>query len=96
MISRVKKVGWYSVAADEVTDISNKEQLIECDTGIFGRAIADKIISCLQALVRSLQSAWSGMMEQVTWLAQSIVQQLSSQQITLLHFTSIVLLIAST
>ena len=58
------------MVADEVTDISNKEQLslvvryvdhgsllvredlvafIECDTGISGRAIADKIISCLQA-----------------------------------------------
>ena len=70
IISRVKKVGWYSVVADEVTDISNKEQLslvvryvdhgsllvredlvafIECDTGISGRVIADKIISCLQA-----------------------------------------------
>ena len=56
--------------ADEVTDISNKEQLslvlryidndsllvredlvgfFECDTGIAGRDLADKVTSCLQS-----------------------------------------------
>ena len=62
---------WYTVIADEVTDISNKEQLsivlryvdsdsvlvredlvgfVECDTGISGRNLADKITTCLEGL----------------------------------------------
>ena len=62
---------WYTVIADEVTDISNKEQLsivlryvdsdsvlvredlvgfVECDTGISGRNLADKITTHLEGL----------------------------------------------
>ena len=70
IIKNVQKARWFSVIADEVTDVSNKEQLslvvryvdldtvlvredllgfFECDTGISGRDLANKIISCLQA-----------------------------------------------
>ena len=70
IIRKVHKAKWFSVIADEVTDVSNKEQLslvvryvdadtllvredllgfLECDTGISGRALADKITSTLQA-----------------------------------------------
>ena len=69
IIARVKQVGWYTVATDEVADVSNKEQLsivvrfvgceslivredlvgfTECDSGISGCALADKIMMYLQ------------------------------------------------
>jgi hypothetical protein len=68
IISMVHASKWFTVIADEVTDISNKEILsialryvdsatllvredyvgfFECDTGISGRHLADKITSCL-------------------------------------------------
>ena len=68
IIGNVQVVKWFSVIADEVTDVSNKEQLslvwryvepdtllvredlvgiVECETGISGRALADKITSCV-------------------------------------------------
>ena len=70
IIGNVQVAKWFSVIADEVTDVSNKEQLslvlryvepdtllvredivgfFECDTGISGRALADKITSCVRA-----------------------------------------------
>ena len=70
IIGNVQVAKWFSVIADEVTDVLNKEQLslvlryvepdtllvreylvgfFECDTGISGRALADKITSCVQA-----------------------------------------------
>ena len=69
IITKIEAAKWYTVIADEVTDVSNKEQLslvvryvdtdtllvredligfIECDTGITGRSLADKITSSLQ------------------------------------------------
>ena len=68
--TKVQAAKWFTVIADEVTDVSNKEQLslvvryvdhdtlsvredllgfFECDTGITGRALADKVTGCLQA-----------------------------------------------
>ena len=69
ILDRVRRAQWFTVIADEVTDISNKEQLslvlryidpstsfvredlvsfIECDTGITGHCIADKIKGALR------------------------------------------------
>ena len=69
IIGNVQVAKWFNVIADEVTDVSNKEQLslvlryvepdtllvrkylvgfFECDTGISGRALADKITSCVR------------------------------------------------
>ena len=69
IIGKVKAAKWFTVIADEVTDISNREQLsivlrhvdsatltvredlvgfFECDTGISGRNLADKIKSTLE------------------------------------------------
>ena len=71
IIQKVQAAKWYTVIADEVTDISNKEQLsivlsyvesdslvvredivgfTECDTGISGQNLADKITTLLEAL----------------------------------------------
>ena len=68
IITNVKTAKWFTVIADEVTDISNKEQLslvlryvnqenllvcedlvgfFECDTGISGHQLADKIVKYL-------------------------------------------------
>ena len=70
IISKVIAATWFTVIADEVTDVSNKEQLSlvlryvdpdtlfiredlvgfsECDTGITGRQLSDKIIASLEA-----------------------------------------------
>ena len=70
IITKVRAAKWFTIIADEVTDVSNKEQLslvvryvdhdtlsvrvdllgfFECDSGITGRALADKITGCLQA-----------------------------------------------
>ena len=70
IITKIQAAKWFTVIADEVTDVSNKEQLslvvryvdhntlsvredllgfFECDTGITGRALADKVTMCLQA-----------------------------------------------
>ena len=70
IIGNVQVAKWFSLIADDVTDVSNKEQLslvlryvepdtllvredlvgfFECDTGISGRALADKITSCVRA-----------------------------------------------
>ena len=62
IITKVQAAKWFTVIADEVTDVSNKEQLSlvvryvdhntlsvredllgECDTGITGHALADKV-----------------------------------------------------
>lgn len=69
ILNRVKEAGWFTVVADEVTDLSNEEILsivlryvdpnsalvredfvsfLECDTGITGHCLADKIMGCLQ------------------------------------------------
>ena len=69
ILDRVKRAVWYTVKADEVTDISNKEQLsvvlryvdpdtvlvredlvsfFECDEGITGSNIAEKIADSLE------------------------------------------------
>ena len=66
----IEAAKWYTVISDEVTDVSNKEQLslvlsyvdsdtllvredligfVECNTGITGRELANKITSSLQA-----------------------------------------------
>lgn len=71
ILVRVKNAGWYSVIADEVTDVSNKELLsivlryvnpetaviredfvgfLECDTGVTGKCLADKILGFLTML----------------------------------------------
>ena len=76
ILGRVKTAKFFSVIADEVTDISNKEQMslvlryvdpaaevikedfidfIECDTGVTGEALSQKIIGRLQALDLDLQ-----------------------------------------
>ena len=68
IIDKVKAAKWFTVIADEVTDVSNREQLsivlqyvdsatltvredlvgfFECDTGISGRNLSDKIKSTL-------------------------------------------------
>ena len=70
ILNKVKAAQWFTVISDEVTDLSNKEQLsivlryvdpdtllvredlvsfLECDTGITGRCLADKIIHSLQS-----------------------------------------------
>lgn len=70
IVGNIEAAKWYTVIADEVTDVSNKEQLslvlryvdpdtlsvredligfVECDTGITGRGLADKITSSLEA-----------------------------------------------
>ena len=70
IISKVIAATWFTVIADEVTDVSNKEQLslvlryvdpdtlliredlvgfFECDTGITGRQLSDKMIAYLEA-----------------------------------------------
>ena len=69
IIWKVHRAKWFSIIADEVTDVSNKEQLnlvvryidvdtllvredllgfFECNNGISGRNLADKITSSLQ------------------------------------------------
>lgn len=71
IVQNVQAAKWYTVIADEVTDVSNKEQLsivlryidgdsqsvredlvgfVECDMGISGRSLANKIISYLEEL----------------------------------------------
>lgn len=71
IIRKVQPAKWYTIIADEVTDLSNKEQLsivlryvdsdnvlvredlvgfVECDTGISGRNLADKITTHLEGL----------------------------------------------
>ena len=68
IIQKVQAAKWYTVIADEVTDLSNKEQLsvvlryvdsvswedlvgfTECDTGISGQNLAEKIMTYLEAL----------------------------------------------
>ena len=68
ILKRVMGAGWYSIIADEVSDLSNKELLslvlhyidfdtalvcedfvsfLECDTGITGLCLADKILTFL-------------------------------------------------
>ena len=96
IIGNVQVAKWFSVI-DEVTDVSNKEQLslvlryvepdsllvredlvgfFECDTGISGRALADKITSCVRAYSLDLSNLrGQAMMERVTWLVQLMVQQ---------------------
>ncbi len=64
IVAKLNKAKWFTMIADEVTDTSNKEQLslvvngivredllsfIECDTGVSGSALADKMLSCLNA-----------------------------------------------
>ena len=69
ILKKVKKAQWFTVIADEVTDLSNKELLsldlryvdhdtglaredvmdfLECDTGITGHSLADKIATTQQ------------------------------------------------
>ena len=52
----------------------------ECDTGITGRDLADRIVGCLCANgldpTKALTFAVRLTMEEVTWLAQSMVQLL--------------------
>ena len=71
LVGNIKAAKWYTVISDEVTDVSNKEQLslvlryvdsdtlfvqedligfVECNTGISGHALANKITSNLQAI----------------------------------------------
>ena len=70
IVGNIKAAKWYTVISDEVTDVSNKEQLslvlryvdldtllvredligfVECNTGITGCELANKITSSLQA-----------------------------------------------
>ena len=70
LLDKVKTAKWFTVIADEVTDLSNKELLslvlryvdcdtgsaredlmgfLECDMGITGRCLADKIMTTLQS-----------------------------------------------
>ncbi len=115
-MAKIAVAKWYTVIADEVTDVSNKEQLslvvryvdadvllvredvigfVECDTGITGRCLADKITSSLQTYGLDLSKA-KLMMELVTWLVQLMGQQLSSPNNTHLLCIFTVLRIAST
>ena len=76
VINKVKEAKWFTVVADEVTDVANREQLsiviryvdsdtllvredlvgfFECDTGITGRSLADKIMSTLERFGLDLQ-----------------------------------------
>ena len=76
IIRRVVDSKWFTVIADEVTDVSNREQLsivlryvdnstlivredqvvfIECDEGISGRDLADKITGSLKEFGLDLQ-----------------------------------------
>ena len=69
ILDKVKRAIWYTIISDEVTDVSNKEQLslvlryvdpntvhvredlvsfFECDEGVTGRCLANKIIRSLQ------------------------------------------------
>ena len=63
IVARIKKVGWYTIIADEVIDASNREQLslvfryvireyLVCfsdyDSGISSRALSGKIMMCFQ------------------------------------------------
>ena len=56
IIEKVKAAKWFTVIADEVTDVSNREQLsivlpyVECDTGISGLDLTTKITSSLKEL----------------------------------------------
>ena len=71
IIDKVKAAKWFTVIADEVTDVANREQLsivlryvdiatltvredlvgfFECDTGISGRSLSEKIKSTLTEL----------------------------------------------
>ena len=70
IVGNIKAAKWYKVISDEVTDVSNKEQLsmvlkyvdsdtllvredligfVECNTGITGRELANRITSSLHA-----------------------------------------------
>ena len=66
ILKNVKKVPWFTVIADEVTDMANKQQLsllvrydngiiredlltfLECDTGVTGSRLAEKILDFLR------------------------------------------------
>ena len=78
IITKVQAAKWFTVITDEVTDVSNKEQLslvvryvdqdtlsvredllgfFECDAGITGRALADKVSEWV------LASLWAGSLQ---------------------------------
>ena len=72
ILEKLKRTEWFTVIADEATNISNKEQLslvlryidpddgivredlrdfIECNTGITGRSLVDKVLGAIDVMV---------------------------------------------
>ena len=97
IIDKVKAAKWFTVIADEVTDVLNREQLsivlryvdsatltvrkdlfgfFQCDTGISGRNLSDKIKSTFEGFGLDLSFVGKHMMELVIWLVQLMAQQL--------------------
>ena len=77
----MKNSGWYTVMADECTDVSNKEQFVICIRWVDADLVDHEYIIGLYAVdaINAATLVASVMMAHLTWLAAKLVLQLVSR-----------------